>query len=212
MLIQHNICIAGSGARWLTSYPWSTAAVPSFTVSNWWAGRHLSCSVKLRSHIQIEGEKRKSDKALAGLLVSYSFLFSAVYLTFPYPIIHQVGQRLEYYNDDFHDDWLQVLYGIMIVVMIYLGLLPILKTKDPVNIKLFSSCVIIFLLAFILWNIGKYYISDSLTICVILYFLFLDNQFCSSLQQFRERSPSYISPLSQLHGWWHILTGSSVCS
>ena len=108
--------------------------------------------------IQIEGEKRKSDKSLVGVLIIYSFLFSAVYLTFPYPIIHQVGQQLEYYNDDFHDDWLQVLYGIMIVVMIYLGLLPILKTKDPVNIKLFSSCVIIFLLAFILWNIGKYYV------------------------------------------------------
>lgn len=117
----------------------------------------------------IEGEKRKSDKSLVGLLIIYSVLFSALYLTFPYPIIHQV------------------LYGFMIVIMIYLGLLPILKTKDPVSIKLFLNGVIIFLIAFILWNI--------------------DNHFCSTLQQFRESAPSYINPLSQLHGWWHILTG-----
>ena len=45
----------------------------------------------------------------------------------------------------------------MIVIMIYLGLLTILKSEDPVSLKLFLSGVIIFLLAFILWNIGKYY-------------------------------------------------------
>ena len=52
----------------------------------------------------------------------------------------------------------------MIVIMIYLGILPILKTKDPVSIKLFLSGVIIFLLAFILWNIGKYYSISLLKI------------------------------------------------
>ena len=45
----------------------------------------------------------------------------------------------------------------MIVIMIYLGVLPILQTKDPVSIKLFFNGVIIFLIAFLLWNIGKYY-------------------------------------------------------
>ena len=54
----------------------------------------------------------------------------------------------------------------MIVIMIYLGLLPILQTKDPVSIKLFFNGVIIFLIAFILWNIGKYSTiqADQLTI------------------------------------------------
>ena len=54
--------------------------------------------------IQIEGEKQKSDKSLVGLLIIYSFLFSAVYLTFPYPIIHQVKHQPENYNDDFYKD------------------------------------------------------------------------------------------------------------
>ena len=52
--------------------------------------------------IQIEGEKRRSDKSLMGLLIIYSFLFSAVYLTFPFPIIHQVERKLQYYNDDLY--------------------------------------------------------------------------------------------------------------
>jgi len=117
----------------------------------------------------IEEKKGESDKRLVGLLIIYSFLFSAVYLTFPFPIIHQV------------------LYGIMIVIMIYLGLVHIVKTRDTVSIKLFFGGVITFLVAFIMWN--------------------LDNHFCSSLQTFRASAPAYISPISQLHGWWHILTG-----
>ena len=59
-----------------------------------------------------------------------------------------------------------MLYGIMIVIMIYLGLLPILQTKDPVSIKLFLNGVIIFLIAFILWNIGnipRQSLSQSIT-------------------------------------------------
>ena len=124
--------------------------------------------LELTSHIQIEGEKERSDKSLVGLLIIYSFLFSALYLTFPFPIIHQVEPKLWYYNDDFYHHRPQVLYGIMIVIMIYLGLLPILKTKDPVSIKLFLSGVIIFLIAFILWNIGTINKKKNL----LLYFFF----------------------------------------
>ena len=49
----------------------------------------------------------------------------------------------------------QVLYGIMIVNMVYLGFILIIKTKDRVSIKLFLNGVFIFLAAFILWNIGS---------------------------------------------------------
>jgi hypothetical protein len=37
----------------------------------------------------------------------------------------------------------------------------------------------------------------------------LDNQFCTSLERFRELSSSAFRPFSQFHGWWHIFAGYS---
>lgn len=64
---------------------------------------YSSC-IFIYSLAMIEGKRGESSSSLVRLLISYSVFFSITYLTFPYPIIHQV------------------LYGIMIVVMIYLGL------------------------------------------------------------------------------------------
>ena len=46
-----------------------------------------------------------------------------------------------------------------------------------------------YLLGFLLWN--------------------LDNNFCPSLRLFRSKFEAPLAPLSQLHGWWHLLAGYS---
>lgn len=35
----------------------------------------------------------------------------------------------------------------------------------------------------------------------------LDNVFCAQLDSTRTLLPSYLSPLTQLHSWWHIFVG-----
>ena len=35
----------------------------------------------------------------------------------------------------------------------------------------------------------------------------LDNVFCAQLDSTRKLLPSYLSPLTQLHSWWHIFVG-----
>lgn len=35
----------------------------------------------------------------------------------------------------------------------------------------------------------------------------VDNMFCSNLRDTREQLPSLLSPLTQLHAWWHCFAG-----
>ena len=40
------------------------------------------------------------------------------------------------------------------------------------------------------------------------YYIFTDSHFCHGLVSFREKSSmTLLKPFSQLHGWWHVLTG-----
>jgi len=104
------------------------------------------------------------------ILIMFSLSFTVGYLMFPFPLI------------------LQVMYGLTVVVIVFLTLQLLLSSyQDRDNRIMWLSGLSVFLTAFILWNI--------------------DNQFCSHLQQFRDSKPSLLGSLSQLHGWWHILTG-----
>ena len=35
----------------------------------------------------------------------------------------------------------------------------------------------------------------------------IDNNFCSQLQSLREATGPSLAPITQLHGWWHLLAG-----
>ena len=90
--------------------------------------------------------------------------------------------------------------------MVYLAAKLLLQTEDKPNRIMFVAGVMTFLLAFGLWNIGFFNTINHL----IIKFSIADNFFCTSIEKFRQTMLSkLISPLSQLHGWWHLLTGKS---
>ncbi|KAJ3271819.1 hypothetical protein HDV01_006331 [Terramyces sp. JEL0728] len=66
-----------------------------------------------------------------------------------------------------------------------------LRGKHPrdarVLLKMFCFNLSMYLLAFILWNV--------------------DNNLCDHLRAWRDTVPWYFGMFSQMHGWWHMLTG-----
>lgn len=82
----------------------------------------------------------------------------------------------------------QTMYGITVVVIVLLSANVLRSTSTFGNKNMFWGGLATFLSAFMLWNI--------------------DSHFCHDLETFREKSSlSLLKPFSQLHGWWHILTG-----
>ena len=100
----------------------------------------------------------------------------------------------------------QTMYGITVVVIVLLSANVLRSTWTFGNKNMFWGGLATFLLAFTLWNIGE-------KKCVFIPFLtkhtlFTDSHFCHGLESFREKSSmTLLKPFSQLHGWWHILTG-----
>jgi len=130
---------------------------------------YSSCTF-IYSLYMINSEEGENSLWLTASLIFYSLFTTVIYLLLPFPIIHQF------------------LYGLTVVVMVYLAAKLLLQTEDKPNRIMFVAGVMTFLLAFGLWNI--------------------DNFFCTSIEKFRQTMLSkLISPLSQLHGWWHLLTG-----
>lgn len=65
-----------------------------------------------------------------------------------------------------------------------------------------------------------YYLMDQFCLKLVYFYAFgvliqglgallwlLDNVFCAQLDSTRKLLPSYLSPLTQLHSWWHIFVG-----
>jgi len=84
---------------------------------------------------------------------------------------------------------MESMYGVLVVVLIVQCAYLVYKERDPGCLKLFGVGTFMYALAFLLWNI--------------------DNNFCSTLQDFRASAPAGLGVLSQLHAWWHLLAGYS---
>merc|ERR1712018_268463 len=114
------------------------------------------------------------------MLVGITLLLYAIIVTVAY---------LFNKNAVFHE----VMYGILVTGIVFLAIkynyLHFNKSINP----LFYSGVILYGIGFALWNI--------------------DNNFCPQITDLRENKLSSndvlktLSPLTQLHGWWHLMAG-----
>jgi len=107
------------------------------------------------------------------------FLYATI-LTITYLII----QNVFYY---------QILYGVLISANIILGIKKNYKLCGETTGLLFFGGLVLYSFGFMFWNI--------------------DTQFCSMLTTTRNTKMlnhgglTYLSPITQLHGWWHLLAG-----
>lgn len=83
-----------------------------------------------------------------------------------------------------------LVYGILISSSYYLEVQLIADTKCKTCKNLCIASFLTCAFAFFLWNI--------------------DRHFCSRLTYLRESLPTSAMPLTQLHGWWHLLVGYGV--
>ncbi|XP_031817205.1 alkaline ceramidase 3 isoform X1 [Sarcophilus harrisii] len=80
----------------------------------------------------------------------------------------------------------QVMYGLLVFALV-LRSIYIVTWVYPWLRGLGYTSLGIFLMGFFLWNV--------------------DNIFCDSLRRFRTKVPPFVGVFTQLHAWWHILTG-----
>ncbi|XP_037090179.1 alkaline ceramidase 3-like [Pollicipes pollicipes] len=99
----------------------------------------------------------------------YSALFSLSYLWYPNPIFHQVN------------------YGVASSAITLLDINLLRSQKDRTVRRLFYLGVLLYAVAFGLWN--------------------LDNHTCDSLRWLRSVLPPVLRPFTQLHAWWHVFAG-----
>ena len=87
----------------------------------------------------------------------------------------------------------QVMFGIVVTSGVVLSIYHNYNYYSPLGLKLSVLAVTFTLIGFLCWNI--------------------DNLYCSQVTSLRERifrangSLKYLSPITQLHGWWHIFAG-----
>uniref|UniRef100_A0A8C2JUD2 Alkaline ceramidase n=1 Tax=Cyprinus carpio TaxID=7962 RepID=A0A8C2JUD2_CYPCA len=84
-------------------------------------------------------------------------------------------------------DELPMIYSCCIFLNKCINILCVLCRVYPWLRALGFTSLSVFLLGFVLWNI--------------------DNIFCDSLRATRQRLPPVVGAVTQLHAWWHILTG-----
>uniref|UniRef100_A0A1B6DAA4 Alkaline ceramidase n=1 Tax=Clastoptera arizonana TaxID=38151 RepID=A0A1B6DAA4_9HEMI len=78
-------------------------------------------------------------------------------------------------------------YGILVIISFYFEYSIIREEKCKTCQKLFLMSVPTYLFGFLLWNIDKL--------------------FCTNLTLLRRNLPKALSPVTQLHAWWHIFAG-----
>jgi len=81
----------------------------------------------------------------------------------------------------------QVMYGILVVLILLQAAYILNNDRDMVSIKLFILGLVTYGVGFLLWN--------------------FENHFCSAVQSARSSLPTILSPVTQLHGWWHLMAG-----
>ncbi|KAI4877802.1 hypothetical protein NFI96_012656 [Prochilodus magdalenae] len=80
----------------------------------------------------------------------------------------------------------QVMYGVLVACLVFRAVFIVTWVYPWLRALCYTS-LSVFLLGFVLWNI--------------------DNIFCDSLRATRQRLPPVVGAVTQLHAWWHILTG-----
>lgn len=81
----------------------------------------------------------------------------------------------------------QAMYGTLVFGLIFQAVFKLRVLRNPAASKLYLASFLFYLTGFILWN--------------------LDNHICPTLQAVRARLPPFLTPLVQLHMWWHLLAG-----
>jgi dihydroceramidase len=89
----------------------------------------------------------------------------------------------------------QITFGVQMLLALGCAIyhtthLPKHHKATPTLIKLVVGGTVMFVSGFVLWN--------------------MDNQYCGWLRHLRQEWGYPWSPLLQLHGWWHILTGLGI--
>ncbi|XP_056100456.1 alkaline ceramidase 3 [Rhinichthys klamathensis goyatoka] len=80
----------------------------------------------------------------------------------------------------------QVMYAVLVAFLVIRSVFIVTWVYPWLRALCFTSLTV-FLLGFVLWNI--------------------DNIMCDSLRATRQRLPPVFGAVTQLHAWWHILTG-----
>lgn len=79
-------------------------------------------------------------------------------------------------------------YGILVFLMLSHDLRLNTHQKTKVGLQIFITGLFMYGIGFALWNV--------------------DNRFCDNLKHIRSSLPyGFLAPLTQLHGWWHLLAG-----
>ena len=87
----------------------------------------------------------------------------------------------------------QTMFGLVVISGVSLSIYQNYRHYSPLGWKLSKAAVIFTIIGFLFWN--------------------LDNLYCDQLSNIRERRLrehsilTYLSPITQLHGWWHIFAG-----
>jgi len=79
-------------------------------------------------------------------------------------------------------------FGLLVALLTIMDVRLNMRVKSKEGWKIFKIGFSAFLLGFLCWNI--------------------DNEFCPGIRTIRSQlNPLGLSPVTQLHGWWHILVG-----
>jgi dihydroceramidase len=111
------------------------------------------------------------DKFTMGILFLYALAFTFIYSVNSNPLI------------------MEAMYGFLVFVLLYQAIKLVYYEATMTSIKLAITAVILYIVAFILWNI--------------------DNHFCPHLKRFRDSMSYPVGVISELHAWWHLLAGYS---
>jgi len=76
-------------------------------------------------------------------------------------------------------------YGLLAALLFLLNMRGCIKHKGSRTLLAWS--VISYMFGFLLWNI--------------------DNEMCYDVRDLRERTPTFLRPMTQLHAWWHFFAG-----
>ncbi|XP_042587962.1 alkaline ceramidase 3 [Cyprinus carpio] len=139
-----------------------------------------SCCVFVYCLYECFKQERVVNHLSVTFLLTFSIIVSVVYLIWKEPVFHQLVLSLKVYNFLIISPSVLVAFLVIRSVFIVTWVYPWLRALGFTSLS-------VFLLGFVLWNI--------------------DNIFCDSLRATRQRLPPVVGAVTQLHAWWHILTG-----
>ena len=143
----------------------------------------IYCMCQIRAPI-----KQAENATLALTLTAIAITLSIIHLTFKIAILFFVRirkvQKIMQFIKSLN---FQVAFGVAIVTIVILDFYYLMDQFCLKLVYFYAFGVLIQALGALLW--------------------LLDNVFCAQLDSTRKLLPSYLSPLTQLHSWWHIFVG-----